>query len=120
MPYLLCLETKLHKRIDTANLIDAYLYSITFRSVGKNYKNSTIIIGDSNTKQLKFSTGKHREILLHLDTTCRGKRLETFHISQIDESKGFGGIETLSFTVESMTFGIIPHVDKCRTPSKKK
>ena len=58
-----------------ANLTNTSRYSITFRSVGKN---STIIIGDSNTKHLKFSTGQHREkgtFEYHMP----GERVETFH-----------------------------------------
>ena len=101
-----------------ANLINASRYSITIRSVDKNYKNSTIIIGDSNTKHLKFSTGQHREMGT-LGYNMPGKRVETLHISQIDERKCLG-IETLSYTVEFMTFGIIPQVDKCLTPSQQK
>ena len=72
-----------------ANLTNASRYSITFRSVGKNIKNSTIIIGDSNTNYLKFSTGQ-----LHEKGTFRynmtGERVETLHISQIDERKCLG------------------------------
>ena len=49
----------------------------------------TIIIGDSNTNYLKFSTGQ-----LHEKGTFRynmtGERVETFHISQIDERKCLG------------------------------
>ena len=67
-----------------ANLTNTSRYSITFRSVGKNFKNSTIIIGDSNTKHLKFSTGKHREKGT-FGYNMPGERVETFHISQIDE-----------------------------------
>ena len=33
-------------------------YSLTFRSVGNVYRRSTIIIGDSNTKNLSFGEGK--------------------------------------------------------------
>ena len=33
-------------------------YSITLRSVGSRFHNSTVIIGDSNTKHLKFGEGK--------------------------------------------------------------
>ena len=36
-------------------------YSLTFRSVGQECKNSLIILGDSNTKHLKFSSGKKNE-----------------------------------------------------------
>ena len=89
--YAMSMESQHHwsHRIDMADLIDASRYSITFRSVGKNYKNSTIIIGDSNTKHLKFSTGQHREMGT-FGYNMPGERVETFHISQIDERKCLG------------------------------
>ena len=90
-------------------------YSTTFRSVAKNYKNSTIIIGDSNTKHLKFSTGKHREMGIHLDTTCRGNEWKHFTLVKLIKASVWD-IETFSFTVKSMTSRIIPHVDKCSAP----
>ena len=40
------------------DLEDVVRTSVTFRSVGDNLKNSTVIIGDSNTEHLKFSTGE--------------------------------------------------------------
>ena len=48
--------------------LSRFIYSTTFQSVGKNFRNFTFIIGDSNTKHSKFSTGEHCE-------------KETFHIS---------------------------------------
>ena len=35
--------------------------SVTVRSVGDNFNNSSVILGDSNTKHLKFSTGERVE-----------------------------------------------------------
>ena len=58
-------------------------YSITLRSVGKNYKNATVIIGDSNTKHLKFSQGKAKEIGT-FGYMLPGKRVEAFHVRDID------------------------------------
>ena len=49
--YAMSMESQHHwsHRIDMANLTNTSRYSITFRPVGKNFKNSTIIIGDSNS-----------------------------------------------------------------------
>ena len=58
---------------------DTIRYSLTFRFVGDRFKNSTIILGDSNTKHLKFGTGAGN-FGYHLP----GKRVETFHIKDID------------------------------------
>ena len=76
-------------RIDQADLLNTTRYSITLRSVGKNYKNSTIIIGDSNTKHLKFSSGQHKERGT-FGYNMPGERIETFHIKQIEERKCLG------------------------------
>ena len=86
--YAMSIECQHHwsHRIDMANLTNTSRYSITFRSVGKNFTNSTITIGDSNTKHLKFSTGQHREKGT-FGYNMPGERVETFHISQIDERK---------------------------------
>ena len=76
-------------RIDQADLPNTTRYSITFRSVGKNYKNSAIILGDSNTKHLKFSSGQHKERGT-FGYNMPGERIETFHIKQIEERKCLG------------------------------
>ena len=60
-------------------------YSITFRSVGKNYKNSTIILGDSNTKYVKFGDGVGT-----FGYAMPGYRKETFHIGDIDPTACIG------------------------------
>ena len=64
-------------------------YSITLRSVGKNYKNSTVIIGDSNTKHLRFSQGKPKEIGT-FGYMMPGKRVESYHIRQIEPEACIG------------------------------
>ena len=46
------------------------------RTVGKNFKNTTVIIGDSNTKHLKFSQGKKR--ILEPLVTC-SQEIELIH-----------------------------------------
>ena len=47
-------------RIDKVDCTDEVpiRYSLTFRCVGDNYRSSTVILGDSNTKYIKFGTGK--------------------------------------------------------------
>ena len=45
-------------RIDTDSTFTGIRYSLTFRSVHWRYLNSTCIIGDSNTKGMKFGSGK--------------------------------------------------------------
>ena len=45
-------------RIDKGHITGAPRYSLTFRTVSRRYKNSLLIIGDSNTKRYKFGEGK--------------------------------------------------------------
>ena len=45
-------------RIDRDSSFTGVRYSLTFRSVHWRYLNSTCIIGDSNTKNIKFGSGK--------------------------------------------------------------
>ena len=63
--------------------------SLTFRTVGGNYKNSTVIIGDSNTKHLRFSTGKAKEKGT-FGYTLPGKRVEAFHLRSINPQDCIG------------------------------
>ena len=63
--------------------------SLTFRTVGGNYKNSTVIIGDSNTKHLRFSTGKAKEKGT-FGYTLPGKRVEAFHLRSINPEDCIG------------------------------
>ena len=76
-------------RIDKESSDLSTRYSITLRSVGKNFKNSTVIIGDSNTKHLKFSQGKPKEIGT-FGYMMPGKRVEAFHIRQIEPQSCIG------------------------------
>ena len=48
-------------------------YSITFRIVGSNNKNGTVILGDSNTKYFKFGTDQRT-----FGYNLPGERVETF------------------------------------------
>ena len=45
-------------RIDADSSCNGVRYSLTFRSVHWRYLNSTCIVGDSNTRDIKFGTGK--------------------------------------------------------------
>ena len=54
-------------------------YSLTFRCVGSNFKNSSIIIGDSNTRNLKFGVGEGT-----FGRNIPGKRVEAFKIDEIN------------------------------------
>jgi alkylated DNA repair dioxygenase AlkB len=56
-------------------------YSVTFRYVTSNNENATIIIGDSNTRFLKFGSGKGR-----FGQRMPGKRVECFTIDMINPS----------------------------------
>ena len=60
-------------------------YSITFRDVEKCFTNSTVILGDSNTKYLTFGTGKGS-----FGKKLPGKRVETFRISHIEAKNCIG------------------------------
>ena len=60
-------------------------YSITFRDVDKCFTNSTVILGDSNTKYLKFGTGKGS-----FGKKLPGKRIETFRINHIEAKNCIG------------------------------
>jgi len=67
-------------------------YSITFRSVGGTYyKNSTVLLGDSNSKYIylegdEAAKGKKSTF----GPQMPGKRVPTFHISQIDPQQCLG------------------------------
>lgn len=72
-------------RIDPCDAHRDLRYSITFRYVSSNSKGATLIIGDSNTRFLRFGSGKgtfgHR---------LPGKRVECFTIGDIDPSLCIG------------------------------
>ena len=72
-------------RIDKEESMQDVRYSITFRTVGSNNKNATVILGDSNTKYLKFGTGQGT-----FGYNLPGERVETFHIKNIDAKKCIG------------------------------
>ena len=64
--------------IDPGSIAEGVRYSLTFRSVDRLNRNSTCIIGDSNTKGLKFGTDPKRSF---------GKLLpgKQFHASTIED-----------------------------------
>ena len=76
-------------RIDKEEAVQDARYSITLRTVGSNFKNSTVILGDSNTKYLKFGTGQQGEKGT-FGYRLPGKRVETFHIKDVDASQCIG------------------------------
>lgn len=76
-------------RIEKEETNEDARYSITFRSVGSNFRNATVILGDSNTKHLKFGSGQQGEkgtFGYHLP----GKRVENFHIRNINAEDCIG------------------------------
>ena len=66
-------------RIDQSDDSRELRYSITFRYVSQNSSDATIICGDSNTRFLKFGTGKGT-----FGEKLPGKRVLAFTIDQID------------------------------------
>ena len=60
-------------------------YSITFRSLDKTSKSSTVVLGDSNTKYLKFGDEKGS-----FGRNMPGRRVETFHTGDIDPTSCLG------------------------------
>ena len=89
--YVMSMESQYHwtHRMNQANLENMVRYSVTLRSVGKNFKNSTVILGYSNTKHLNFSQGQRHEKGT-FGYNLPGERIETFHIRDIDENKCIG------------------------------
>ena len=63
--------------------------SLTFRTVGGNFKNSTVIIGDSNTKHLRFSSGQAKEKGT-FGYMLPGKRVEAFHLRSVNPEDCIG------------------------------
>ena len=66
-------------RIDPNPEASSVRYSLTFRYVTKHNENATIVIGDSNTRYLKFGTGKGT-----FGDKLPGKRVLAFTIDQIN------------------------------------
>ena len=64
-------------------------YSVTFRYISNNNSNSTVILGDSNTRYLKFGSGKGT-----FGDKLPGKRIMAYRIDQIDpnECSGFKNV----------------------------
>ena len=60
-------------------------YSLTFRNVDKKFLKSTIIVGDSNTRNLKFGSGKGT-----FGHNMPGKREEAIHVKDIKPSSCCG------------------------------
>ncbi len=60
-------------------------YSLTFRHVSARFLRSTLVVGDSNTRHLKFGEG-----LGTFGQLIPGKRSESIHIKDIDPSKCVG------------------------------
>jgi hypothetical protein len=68
-----------HHRIDPSTEPRQLRYSITFRYISSNNNEATIILGDSNTRFLKFGNGKKT-----FGNKLPGKRVECFTIDKID------------------------------------
>ena len=66
-------------RIETGSIAEGTRYSLTFRSVSRANKNSTCVIGDSNTCNIKFGTGKGT-----LGYHMPGKQVFAPHVKDID------------------------------------
>ena len=60
-------------------------YSITFQHVAPYFINSTVLIGDSNTRVMKFGEGKGT-----FGVWLPGKRIEAFHIEDIPDALAIG------------------------------
>ena len=77
-------------------------------------------VGSEGTQITKVCTNVHTCMYIcHLAPPPAGERVETFHISQIDERKCLG-YQNIVIHCGSMTSGTIPQVDKCRTLSRQK
>ena len=69
-------------RIDTPVISDSSVhYCITFRSINRSYKNSTLIVGDSNTNHIYFAHEKNRS---NLGRDIYGRRVQAFTIDEIE------------------------------------
>ena len=67
-------------RIDQGSLTDGVRYSFTFRSVDWRNRNSTVILGDSNTGGLKFGSTRGTSFGPHMP----GKKLFQPHIKDLN------------------------------------
>ena len=70
-------------KIDTPIISDLSVhYCVTFRSINRNNKNSTLIVRDSNTNHIYFSHEKKNRSDLGRDTY--GRRVQAFTIDEIE------------------------------------
>ncbi len=75
-----------HQITKDSNLTDTDIrYSLTFRHVSETFLKSTIIIGDSNTRSLRFGTG-----IGTFGQNMPGQRIEAIHTTDIDPVKCCG------------------------------
>ena len=98
-------------RIDKCESADTVTtrYSLTFRCVDKSYKNSTVIVGDSNTKYVTFDSNKSGSI----GNKISGKRVPTYTIEAINPEECIGyrnvlvhvGVNNLKSTRRPGIFG---------------
>ena len=65
--------------VDSGDIKPIVRYSLTFRCVSTKYLKSTIIIGDSNTRHLKFGEGEGT-----FGRNIPGKRVEAFKVDDIN------------------------------------
>ena len=73
-------QTYYSHRIDKLVSPDTKIrYSLVFRHVEKRFQNSTVIIGDSNTKDFKFAEGKG-----NFGKSLPGKRIQASHVEHIN------------------------------------
>ena len=105
-------------RIDPSTETRALRYSITFRYISRNSANATVIVGDSNTRYLKFGSGKKT-----FGDRIPGKRVEAFLIDQIDPHQcegyrnvfihcGINNIKRNGSVVEECVDQLISKLDK--------
>ena len=78
-------QTQWTHRIDPSPTSRGLRYSITFRYVSKNGSEATLIQGDSNTRYLKFGSGKGT-----FGDRLPGKRKLCFTIDEIDPNACIG------------------------------
>ena len=71
--------------IDADSSVAGLRYSFTFRHIAPHFVNSTVIVGDSNTKHLKFGTGQGS-----FGRWMPGKRIEALHVEEIPDPVHIG------------------------------
>ncbi len=74
-----CSQSVYRHRIDKdPDFTDKVRYSITIRCVHWTHFNSTVMVGDSNTRPMKFGTGRGT-----IGESTPGKRVESIHVGDI-------------------------------------